>query len=151
MVNQPNNNNNNKGTNKSSNNNDKNISIEVPYIQGLGDRFKRTSNSKGMQVQFKGTNTIKTLLMAPKYRNNKIQRRRVIYKFKFPYINCPEEFIGESSRTFGDRLKEHLRASSPSITIVASQDTQSALNVSPFSTGNQRESQETSRRLCTFV
>ena len=25
----------------------------------------------------------------------------------------PEEYIGESSRTFGDRIKEHLRAPSP--------------------------------------
>ena len=62
--NQPNNNkNNNRGTNNSNNNN-KNISIVIPYIQGLGERFKRTCNSRGIQVHFKGTNTIKTLLMA---------------------------------------------------------------------------------------
>ena len=32
--------------------------------------------------------------------------------FKCPHINCSEEYIGESSRTFVDRLKEHLRAPS---------------------------------------
>ena len=62
---------------------------------------------------FTGTNTIKTLLMAPKDRDNKLQKSGVIYKFKCPHINCPEEYIGKSSRTFRDRLKEHLRAPSP--------------------------------------
>ena len=66
------NNSNNSGTNISNNNN-KNISIVVPYIQGLGERCKRTCN-KGIQVNFKGTNTMKTLLMAPKDRDNKLQR-----------------------------------------------------------------------------
>ena len=28
-------------------------------------------------------------------------------------MNCPEEYIGESGRTFGDRFKEHLRTPSP--------------------------------------
>ena len=85
----------------------------VPYIQGLGERFKRTCNNKGIQVHFKGTNTIKTFLMAPKDRYNKLQKSGVIYKFKCPHINCPKEYIGESGRIFGDRLKEHLRAPSP--------------------------------------
>ena len=29
----------------------------VPYIHGVGERFKRTCNKKGIQVNFKGTNT----------------------------------------------------------------------------------------------
>ena len=99
--------------NSETNNSNKNISIVVPYIQGLGKRFKRTCNSRGIQVHFKGTNTMKTLLMAPKVRDSKLQKSGVIYKFKCPYINCLEEYIGESGRTFGDRLKEHLRALSP--------------------------------------
>ena len=55
----------------------------------------------------------KTLLMAPKDRDSKLQKSGVIYKFKCPQINCPEEHIGEFGRTFGYRLKEHLRALSP--------------------------------------
>ena len=114
MVNQPNNNtNNNNKSGTSNSNNNKNISILVPYLQGIGERFKMTCNNKGIQVHFKGTNTIKTLLMAPKDRDNKLQKSRVIYKFKCPDINCPEEYIGESGRTFVVRLKEHLRTPSP--------------------------------------
>ena len=80
--NQPNNNSriNNKNKNK-------NISIVVPYIHGLGERFKRTCKYMGIQVHFKGTNTKKTLLMAPKDRDSKLQKCVVIYKFKCQHIN----------------------------------------------------------------
>ena len=104
--------NNNHNYNVTSNSN-KNVSIVVLYIQGLSEKFKRTCNKKGIQVHFKGSNTIKTLLMAPKNKDTKLQKSQVIYKFKCPHINCPEEYIGETGRAFGDRLKEHLRAPSP--------------------------------------
>ena len=122
----------------------------VHYIRGLGERFKRACN-KGIQVHFMGTNTIKTLLMAPKDRDNKLKMTRVIYKFKCPHLNCPEEYIGESGRTFGDRLKEHLRA--PSLIHHHSNSTGHpvSLNVLPLLTGSHRESQETARRLCTLM
>ena len=85
----------------------------VPYIHGLGERFKRTCNNLGTQVHFKGTKSIKTLLMVPKDRDSKLEKGGVIYRFKCQHTNCLEECIGESGRTFGDRLKEHLRNSSP--------------------------------------
>ena len=37
----------------------------------------------------------------------------VIYQFKYPHVDCPEEYIWESGKTFGDSLRKHLRASSP--------------------------------------
>ena len=84
---QPNNNHNNSGT--SHNNKKKNLFIVVPYIQGLGEKFKRTCNKKGIQVHFKGSNTIKTLLMD---KDTKLQKCGVIQKYKCPQINCPEEY-----------------------------------------------------------
>ena len=36
----------------------KNISVVIPYIKGLGEKFKRTCNTLGIQVHFKGNNTI---------------------------------------------------------------------------------------------
>ena len=65
--NQPNNNSNNGS-------NSKNISIVVPYIHRLGERFKMTCNNLGIQVHFKGSNTIKTLLIAPDARDNKLKK-----------------------------------------------------------------------------
>ena len=120
---------NNNHNNETSNNNcNNNLSTVVPYIQGLGEKFKRTCNKKGIQVHFKGSNTIKTLLMALKDKDTKLQKSWVIYKLKCPHINCPKEYIGETGRAFGDRLKEDLRAPSPIIPI--SQDIQSAQTVS---------------------
>ena len=90
----------------------------------MGEKFERTSNKKGIQVHFKGSNTIKTLLMAPKDKDTKVQKSGIIYKFKCPHINYPEEYIGETGRAFGDRLKEH-RRNTPAL-----QDIQSAQTVS---------------------
>ena len=97
----------------SSNNNNKNITIVVPHIQGIGEKFKKVCKSKCIQVHFKGTNTLRTLLVNPKDKGNKLQKSGVIYHFKCPKINCPEAYIGESWRAFGDRIKEHLKAPSP--------------------------------------
>ena len=98
--------------NQSSNNNNKlnnkNIPIVVPYMHVLGKRFKKTCNNLGIQMHFKGSNTIKTLLMAPKDRENKLQESGVIYRSTCPHITCPKKYIGEAGRTFGNRLKEHL-------------------------------------------
>ena len=51
-----------------------------------------------------------------------------------PTQECPKEYIGESQRTFGDRLKEHLRnilgPHPPSINTDVPWDTHSAQNVS---------------------
>ena len=91
----------------------KNISMVVPYIHGLVEIFKRTCNKQGFQVNFKGTNIIKQLLMAPKHRDSKLHKTEVVYKYKCPQIYCTEEYIGVSGRTFGDRYKEHLKAPSP--------------------------------------
>ena len=95
------NNTNNTATSSSNNNNNNNISIEALYIHGLGERFKRTYNNKGIKVHFKSTNTIKTLLTAPKDRDNKLKKSGVIYKVKCPHINYPKEYIGECERTLG--------------------------------------------------
>ena len=98
---QPNNNNNRENNNK----HNKNISMVIPYIPGLGEKFKRTCNKQGFQVHFEGTNTIKQLLMTPKDKNPKLAKSGVIYKYKCPTINCTEEYIGESGRTFGGQVQ----------------------------------------------
>ena len=51
--------------------------------------------------------------MAPKDKDHKLQKSSIIYNHKCPCTNCPEQYIGESSRILGDRVKEHLRATPP--------------------------------------
>ena len=87
-----------------------NISMVVPYIQGLGEKFKMTCKNIGIQVHFQGSNTVQTLLIAPKDKDPKLHKSGIIYNYKCPQLNCTEQYIGESGRTLGDRLKEHLRA-----------------------------------------
>ena len=36
-----------------------------------------------------------------------------IYWFQYGDLSCDDEYIGETSRTFGERYKEHLKDSSP--------------------------------------
>ena len=42
-----------------------------------------------------------------------MKKSGVIYSYKCGRLDCDEEYIGESSRTFGERFKEHQKAPSP--------------------------------------
>ena len=85
----------------------------LPYVKGLSESMKNICNKHGVQVYYKGGNTIKGLLMAPKDKNYLIKKSGIIYRFKCNRVDCDDEYIGESSRTFGERFKEHLKAPSP--------------------------------------
>ena len=77
---QQNSNHNNNGT-SSTNNNRKHFNGGSIYT-GIGEKFKWTYNKKGIQIQFKHSNIIKTLCMAPKDKDTKLQKSGVIYKYK---------------------------------------------------------------------
>ena len=51
--------------------------------------------------------------MAPKDKDPMLKKSGVIYSYKCGRVECDEEYIGESSRTFGERFKEHQKAPSP--------------------------------------
>ena len=87
--------------------------MAVPYIKGIGEKFKTICNKQGIHVHFKGTNTVKQLLMAPKDKDPKLTKSGIIYRYQCPNINCTEHYIGESGRSLGDRYREHLKAPSP--------------------------------------
>ena len=85
----------------------------VPCHKGVSESLKNTCNKHGIQVYFKGGRTIKSLLMAPKDKDPILKKSGVIYRFKCGRVDCDEEYISESSRTFAERLKEHQKAPSP--------------------------------------
>ena len=87
--------------------------ITVPYNRGLSESFKNTCKKYGIQVYFRGGKTIKNLLVAPKDREHFTQKSGIIYRYKCDRVECDEEYIGESARTFGERYKEHLKCPSP--------------------------------------
>ena len=84
-----------------------------PYVKGLSESMKNACNKHGVQVSYKGGNTIKCLLMAPKDKDHITKKSGIIYRFKCNRMECDDKYIGESSRTFGERFREHLKAPSP--------------------------------------
>ena len=95
------------------NNNKQNLYMVVPYHQGLSQRVKKSCNKFGVQVYFKGGQTIRSLLMAWKDKDPITNKSGVIYRYKCNENGCEEEYIGESARTFAERFKEHQKAPSP--------------------------------------
>ena len=74
-----------------------NINIVVPYHQGLSENIKRTCKKYGIQVHCKGGHTIKKLLMAPKDKDQILNKSGIIYRYKCHRVECDEEYIGESA------------------------------------------------------
>ena len=85
----------------------------VPYYKGVSESLKKICGKHGVQVYFKGGHTIKSLLMNPKDQDPILKKSGVIYRYKCGRVDCDEEYIGESSRSFGERFKEHQKAPSP--------------------------------------
>ena len=113
-FNLPNNNNNTNSNNTQDNsNNNRNITIVVPYMPGIGEKFRKMCKRKGIQVHFKGTNTLRTMLGNPKDKDPKNNQTGIIYHYNCSQINCPSAYIGESGRSLGERVKEHFKALSP--------------------------------------
>ena len=92
--------------------------ITVPYYKGLSESVKKKCSNFGVQVYFKGGTTIKNLLVNPKDKDPMMKKSGVIYSYKCGRVECDEEYIGESSRTFGERFKEHQKAPPPYLTIL---------------------------------
>ena len=61
----------------------------------------------GFRVFFKGTSTIKFLLMHPKGPILDAQKTDIIYHWKFPAKNCTTEYIGETNRSLKERVSDH--------------------------------------------
>ena len=115
---------NNKGSN-SINNQDSNPTINIqrnkpttgqiviPCTKGISKSIKQACGKYGIQVHFKGNQTIKQILMKPKDKDPKDSKSGVIYSYQCPDPDCNEEYIGETSRMLGERRKEHLKQPSP--------------------------------------
>ena len=87
--------------------------IVIPYTQGLGESIKKICSRYSIQTHFKGNSTIKNLLVSPKNKDPMAKKSGAIYWFQCGDLTCDDEYIGEISRTFGERFKEHLKEPSP--------------------------------------
>ena len=80
--------------------------------QGLCESIKKICGRYGIQTHFKGGKTIKNLLVSPKDKDPMLNQSGAIYRYQCNNLGCDDEYIGETSRTFGERYKEHLKAPS---------------------------------------
>ena len=87
--------------------------IVIPYTQGLSESIKKICSRYGIQTYFKGSNTIRNLLVSPKDKDPMVNQSGAIYWFQCGDLSCDDEYIGETSRTIGKRYKEHLKDPSP--------------------------------------
>ena len=83
--------------------------IVIPYTQGLCESIKKICGRYGIQTHFKGGRTIKNLLVSPKDKDPMVNQSGAIYWYQCGDLSCDDEYIGETSRTFGERYKEHLK------------------------------------------
>ena len=66
-----------------------------------------------MQTHFKGSRTIKNILVKSKDKDSLDTKSGAVYWYQCGELTCNEEYIGETSMTFGERYKEHLKELSP--------------------------------------
>ena len=83
--------------------------IVIPYTQGLCESIKKICGRYGIQTHFKCGRTIKNLLVSPKDKDPMVNQSGAIYWYQCGDLSCDDEYIGETSRTFGERYKEHLK------------------------------------------
>ena len=91
----------------------------VPYIKGLSDSSKNISDKMGIQVHFKGGNTIRILLVAPK--DKETSHRKVEYSIGTSVTGWTEirNIYVNIQGTSGE--DQRIRAPSPILTVAISQ------------------------------
>ena len=82
------------------------------YTQGLCESIKKICGRYGIQTHFKGGSTIKNLLVSTKDKDPMVNQSGAIYWYQCGDLGCDDKYIEETSRTFGERYKEHLKAPS---------------------------------------
>ena len=78
--------------------------VVIPYIKGLSEQYRHTLAKYRVRVFFKGTITIKSLLMHPKDPIPDAHKTDIIYHRKCPANNCTAEYIGETNRSLKERV-----------------------------------------------
>ena len=81
--------------------------IVIPYIQGLCKSIKKICIKYSIQTYFKGNSTIKTSWCPPRDKDITENKGGAIYWFQCGHLACDEEYIVETSRTFGEDSKSN--------------------------------------------
>ncbi len=97
---------------RNQNNSEGDISIKgyavVPYIQGVTEPIKRILSNCNIKVTLKPYLTLGHIFAKPKDPIPTNQKTHAVYSI--PCNDCEKEYLGQSKRQFGTRLKEHQKA-----------------------------------------
>ena len=88
--------------------------IVMPYTQGLCKSIKKICGRYGIQIHFKGNSTIENLMVSPKDKDPMVNAKVAPYTGS-SVVTLPAmmNIYEETSRTFGERFKEHLKDPPP--------------------------------------
>ena len=92
----------------------KSFFISAPYFPGLSESFKQLFKYTSVQVCFKGQNTIKLMFMHPKNKVDPSLKKDVVHQWSCTKPNCKSFYIGETSRSLCNHVKEHSKEGSNS-------------------------------------
>ena len=92
----------------------KTVFIAAPYFPGLSESFKQLFRYTHIQVCFKGQNTIKSMLMHPKDKIDLSLKKDIIYQWSCTNPGCKSSYIGETSRSLCEYVKEQSKEGSNS-------------------------------------
>ena len=79
------------------------LSIGLPYVKGLSEQLNRTFKQYGVNTYHKPVNTLRSMLVKPKDKDDITQKCNVIYQLACS--DCGKKYVGETSRSFGIRRK----------------------------------------------
>ncbi len=75
--------------------------------EAISEAIRRTLNPEGIRVAFASTNTLGKSLTHVKYSTPKYKAGRLVHKLSCQ--DCTTVYIGETSGSVADRMKEHSR------------------------------------------
>jgi len=110
---------------ETSDNTVKKFPVRIPYVKGTSETVQRILKKHGVPSFHKPFNTLRSLLVRPKDKDDPKKMCGVLYDISCP--SCHETYIGETGRNLQTRLKEHLDPHS----------TQSAIQIHTEKTGHR--------------
>ena len=81
--------------------------VVLPYIKGLSEQYRWTLAKYKVRVLFKGTSTIKSILIHPKDPIPDAQKTDIIYYWKCQAHKCTAEYISETKMSLKERVSDH--------------------------------------------
>ena len=79
--------------------------VVLTYLNGVSEKISRVLKQYNIASAMKPHSTLRSQLVHPKGKCDDLDKTDALYSL--PCLNCDQEYIGETGRKFGTRLKEH--------------------------------------------